>query len=658
MKLTKLILNNFRSYYGRHEIALTSNASTGMIVIFGDNMSGKTGLFSAINWCLYGQAVGRRGEKIPVYMPGDRENNFLINAKAIEVGDYSVKVEMQWEHNGDLWILDRERKCEGDPLNDADFLSHVSLQIGDRVEYPQEVSRRINQILHHRAAQFYFFDGELLSQYEKWLENPSDREVRVKEAVELTVGTAALRLYEEMERVADAAESEQAKVVKKANRAESLLNQLDERQSRRGQVVREIAEFEQHIETLKTEADEIEKVHGALAAYAETLGRIGELERNVTTQKGKQKEAEIEMQTLVRNEYWIPLTGANERLRNSITAEIFRFAESRDAALRAGLAKASVANGVCEICGREVTGTIAEQLAAQEGEYEPDDTADLDIHSLGGLFNRLTELDRYPTGGNLGQLQLLEEKRMDARAEADSYSEEVKDIRASFPDRPRGDHETEMARLKAIFDDIADTQGLIVQSEEELADVDREIARLRNQVNRIEINPSVLRKARAARIAADGTERALEAFREVAREKVEACASEVFVSLVEEPGYEGICIDEDYRVFPIDHEGAIMPIPSAGGQQLLTLALVGGLNGAAVHDAPVVMDTPAGRIDRPNRERILRWLDTLDQQVILMVHSGEFTSREIADSRVKVAKAFQLQKTDAMSSDIRELDWT
>ena len=246
---------------------------------------------------------------------------------------------------------------------------------------------------------------------------------------------------------------------------------------------------------------------------------------------------------------------------------------------------------------------------------------------------------------------------LDARAEAHAYAEEADDIRAENPDRPRGDHESEMARLKGIFDEISDSQTLLTQADEELDEVASKIVTLRARINRIEIDPGVLRKARAARLAANSTRAALDEFRELARIKVEHEASRIFSNLVAEPGYGRISIDSDYRVVPVDENGSILPIPSAGGQQLLTLALVGGLNAAAVHDAPVVMDTPAGRIDRTNRMRILQWLDSLRQQIILMVHSGEFTPDEIGNSGVAIARAYQIEKTGAATSEIAEVGW-
>lgn len=244
-------LCNFRSYYGTQQLELDPIDDNNLVVIYGENMSGKTGIFLAINWCLYGKAYGRRGEDIPIYLPGETANNYLLNARALDDGDYRIGVKIEWEHSGDIWVLDRSFICKGDPLLGDTFDPKISLKIGDAVKQRQEINQRVNELLHHQAAQFYFFDGELLSQYEQWLENPEERELRVKNAIESTVGTAALRLHSEIQKVAEEASEEQAKLVRRERRADRLVEQLGEQESLRRSLMDELQEYESTIADLK-----------------------------------------------------------------------------------------------------------------------------------------------------------------------------------------------------------------------------------------------------------------------------------------------------------------------------------------------------------------------------------------------------------------------
>jgi len=55
MRLGKLILENFSSYCGKHQIEFHTTSEKPVIVIVGASGMGKTSIFDAINWALYGK---------------------------------------------------------------------------------------------------------------------------------------------------------------------------------------------------------------------------------------------------------------------------------------------------------------------------------------------------------------------------------------------------------------------------------------------------------------------------------------------------------------------------------------------------------------------------------------------------------------------------
>ena len=54
MKLERITLQNFRQYYGKQRLEFARDQERNVTVIHGVNGAGKTSLFLAINWCLYG----------------------------------------------------------------------------------------------------------------------------------------------------------------------------------------------------------------------------------------------------------------------------------------------------------------------------------------------------------------------------------------------------------------------------------------------------------------------------------------------------------------------------------------------------------------------------------------------------------------------------
>ena len=54
MRFEKLILENFSSYHGTHTIEFNTTEAKPITVIVGKSGHGKTSIFDAINWALYG----------------------------------------------------------------------------------------------------------------------------------------------------------------------------------------------------------------------------------------------------------------------------------------------------------------------------------------------------------------------------------------------------------------------------------------------------------------------------------------------------------------------------------------------------------------------------------------------------------------------------
>jgi len=97
MKLERIIIENFRQYFGRQKLTFPKDSQRNVTVIHGVNGAGKTSLFLAINWCLYGEGVSNVGELI--------SKEAISRAKPGEIVHSSV--ELSFTHNGERYLVSR-----------------------------------------------------------------------------------------------------------------------------------------------------------------------------------------------------------------------------------------------------------------------------------------------------------------------------------------------------------------------------------------------------------------------------------------------------------------------------------------------------------------------------------------------------------------------
>ena len=98
MKLEYLKLNNFRQYYGEQTVHFAYDSPRHVTVIRGINGAGKTSLFTALNWCLYGEDRGELGE--------------FVSKRAVteDTGLVKTSIELGFRHEGIQYVAKRERE--------------------------------------------------------------------------------------------------------------------------------------------------------------------------------------------------------------------------------------------------------------------------------------------------------------------------------------------------------------------------------------------------------------------------------------------------------------------------------------------------------------------------------------------------------------------
>src|SRR5260370_8149943 len=222
MKFERITLENFRQYYGQESLDFAKEKRCRVTKIHGVNGAGKTSLFLAINWCLYGEGVDNVGE--------------LISKEAIKQanpGDtVTMSVELVFSHDGERFLAKRSR--QGARMLDGsvqvysadEFIMMRTLWDGQTQPIKNPIGT-INAILPSNIRSYYLFDGEKIDDFAK-----PEAAKEVKEAIYLVF---KLETLDRARRHLETAASDYRKELKNST-SDELFNLLNEDEKARGEL--------------------------------------------------------------------------------------------------------------------------------------------------------------------------------------------------------------------------------------------------------------------------------------------------------------------------------------------------------------------------------------------------------------------------------------
>lgn len=662
MLLRHIELENFGPYYGPHELELKGESDE-LVLIHGENMAGKTSLLNAIRWCLYGEAKDRSGSAMPTVK--------LINGDALGEGTRRVSVALEIVHREDgvdtpvrLKRQHQAKRGVTDPAVDRDFDTHAEVESGGDILPSDQFDDIVNKMLPERISRFFLFDGELLKEYEELVHEDSTTHARqVQRAIEMILGVPAAQngredlavLHKEASRAYNREARKHADVEESAKAADALQDEVDslEAELETLGVQREDASAE-----LRGVREDLAK-HAHLADSANALvraeERIASLEAERTAKRQERKELARELWRDVLEPRLHHEIGNLERDREQIAIAVREKDElERELAER----QKSLSDEKCATCEQPIPEQLRLRQRSRVAEIQDrlsglDRTADQRrLDQIGATIRRMHEI--APAGVASGieviekdlsriaiDLHKAERQRKDSEADLRGFD---KDVVPAF--------EEKQDRLNKHLWEI---ESSIERGEELLAEKRTELRA--NQRAMKEKDEPTLRHLRIQRdlLASAVTvyEASIGDLIDDLREEVEAQASEIFLDLTTDKSYSGLSINENYGLTIVASDGGTVPVRSAGAEQVVALSLIGALNRLAARRGPVIMDTPFGRLDRRHRENILRFVPTLADQVVLLVHSGEIDpARDLEPVRGHISSEYEIHHSDSARSEI------
>jgi DNA sulfur modification protein DndD len=129
------------------------------------------------------------------------------------------------------------------------------------------------------------------------------------------------------------------------------------------------------------------------------------------------------------------------------------------------------------------------------------------------------------------------------------------------------------------------------------------------------------------------------------RSLIEVKTKDIFQQLIwKQSQFKQVQLGSDYHLEVIDRwntpaSGEL----SAGERQLLSLAFIAAMAKESGEEAPIVMDTPFGRLSSIPRENITSQLPALTHQLILFITDEEMTENMLANLAGRVGETYLLK---------------
>jgi len=626
------------------------NSNRNVLVIFGDNMTGKTSIMNAIRWCFYGRALNRNMKSYPLAS--------IVNKSAAADDEWIVEVAIRFStENGKYEIVRKAKKNNKAPVprSDLDFnLSLLMKKDGEAIP-GGEIEATLNRIIPEVTSRFFLFDGELLQEYENLLIEGDERGEAIKDAIERVLGVPAITNGRD----------ELQTILARANRAFRKENEQDERikkQEKRMTFLEEsistakndVAEFDLIINQCKAEISEISTELDNIESLYQRKAELDAARASLKSIEDSIEELLVQRLTL-RRDLWRDLLQpvvekklgylrgeyeSNSQLKN----EMYKFK------VVLNQRKEILANETCPTCSQKISSSLRDEIKKQvdNATIGPDGVDETKIdEEQSRLFAEIQLLDGIATKNSANSYSWVENELSKAEIAKTARENKI----ASLETQLQGADIDEVSRKRLKYKNLLNQEG---RTQQEKSDRQKELVDMRDEYNVlskaiIEMTSgtsTILRKkVELCSVLYDVFEKSIVILRNDLKSRVESYSTEAFNVMSTQPFYKGLKINNNYGLNIIDQNDNVVSIRSAGAEQIVALSLIVGLSRISVSEGPIIMDTPFGRLDRKHRAAVIDYFPTVANQLVLLVHDGEINKAEdLANIRSQISSAFEINE--------------
>jgi len=659
MKFLELTVKNFMPYKGQQTIEFPTDPSRNVLVIFGDNMRGKTSILNAIRWGLYGKAFSRHKAVIGL--------DKIINSEALQEGDAEFSVEIKFEAGNYTYELTRivkKKAYVARPENASDYEEHVFLKRNGVAISGHQIEPEINLYAPEQVSRFFLFDGELLQEYEMLLDEGSATGEAIKEAIEQVLGVPALiNGRDDSLTLLKMAEKQQTKDLSKINDMGRLADQQRLLQEMEDVKLRDLETTKDQLKKVRSEKSNLEDEIESLSQLSVTAMELKERTNRHRELVSEQEKLRTDVLTLASTAWKDLLKPKLVLLEEALLSEVNSKTGqiTQEGAIGQEIKQVqSILNlSVCPTCQQEVSTdhkhTFEETLKSLQDKLNNISSNQSRLSEVTARLNTLRKIL------NSSAVDLLKDKNQQIRS-IDVQLTKLENVIDRLNQELRGKDADEVVKKRKYHDELVRRETVSLGNIDVLTS---ELAKIRKQIDdlarSINANPSA-RNTRSTLLANiyKGIETSfrlsIDALRERLKSEVERKATDAFLELTTQKDYSGLKINSNYGLTILDEQGEAVPLRSAGAEQIVALSLIDGLSRTGRAAGPVVMDTPFGRLDPKHRANILNYLPKHASQLILLVHEGEINrTTDLSEIAHRIGAEYEIKEKSLRYSKIEKI---
>ncbi|MDO6654515.1 AAA family ATPase [Anaerobacillus sp. 1_MG-2023] len=657
MIIQSLEMTHFRQYYGTQKIEF-AHSDEGQIVtvILGDNGRGKTSLYRAIMFALFGD--------VKLAQDSEEAELILTNLKALKEQPSGVEsiVTVNFVHDGQPFTMTRsffagktDNKIKEQP-KDQKLINKKS---GEEWIKQQDIVFQLQRIVDERVKHYFFFDGERIERLTR---------VARQQKEEISTGIKNLLKIDEVlksrdvlkhimakskKELAQYSKGEYKKTLLEYGKKEIELEMIEQNEEKSNHLV---LEMENRLSEIDRQLNEYESM--------KTLFQERDLlEENLKKRQSKIKE-KIE-QTKLFNEYLPLLMG--EDTYHLVVAKLKSELDSEDlSGISSELINKLLEDMRC-ICGSSLNEKSSQYqelkiLANSVEKYESTRSSHGLLSGISSLISflsgrteainyavaeikelqyeqnqsqiRLEELNKHLSSSKEGHLNSLNNERMKLIKEIANIEIDAKNFQSQ-----KGELESNLKVMKHRLKELQRQSGIREQLLKKNEILERSILSVSNLIGLFEIEMI---------------------------EELERTTQQNLQYLLDSSGQsmiKNVKIHKDYSIEVYNaYDQPFLANISQGQRQVLSLSFITALaqvsGGDSVLEMPLLMDTPFGRLSEIHQRKLIEYLPNICSQWILLVTDREFGSNEKAlfDESDAIGKYYQLDNLEAGVTTINEVN--